>query len=38
MLHHQRMNEHALFFLDRLLQAIRRMNKIQPLHFRDMLN
>ncbi len=36
MLHHQRMNNHALLFLDQLLQTIRNFKSLQSLRFQDM--
>jgi hypothetical protein len=37
MLHHQRMNRRALFFLEQLLLSLSAFSEIQTLHFQDML-
>ncbi len=37
MLHHQRMNDHALVFLKQLLQAVSQFSNISPVHFEDMM-
>jgi hypothetical protein len=37
MLHHQRMNDQALFFLEILLHAVSQFSSITPVHFEDML-
>ncbi len=38
MLHHQRMNTHALVVLEQLLRSLLLFQCIQPFHFSDMLN
>lgn len=37
MLHHQRMNQHALSFLELLLRSLSSFRQIQHLHFQDLL-